>query len=109
MLCEFANCHSMNINKLSSALACPSRLAIIQWLKSPADHFPTQVHADITSVGVCGAFFAAKLGVTAATASAHLRILADAGFISSTRLGKWTYFKRNDETLAAFSASLAEL
>jgi DNA-binding transcriptional ArsR family regulator len=99
----------VNINKLSSALACPSRLAIIRWLKSPSEHFPPQVHADIDAVGVCGAFFADKLGVTPATASAHLRILFDAGLISSTRIGKWTYFKRNDETLDAFSASLAEL
>jgi ArsR family transcriptional regulator len=67
------------------------------------------VHADINAVGVCGAFFADKLGVTAATASAHLRILVDAGLISSTRIGKWTYFKRNNETLEAFSASIAEL
>ena len=99
----------MNINKLSSALACPSRLAIICWLKSPAEHFPPQVHADFNAVGVCGAFFAEKLGVTAATASAHLRILVDVGLVSSTRIGKWTYFKRNDETLAAFSASLTNL
>ena len=99
----------MDINRLSAALACPSRLAIIRWLKSPAAHFPPQVHADINAVGVCGAFFADKLGVTAATASAHLRILVDAGLISSTRIGKWTYFKRNDEILAAFSASIAEL
>ncbi len=99
----------MSINRLSAALACPSRLSIIRWLKSPAKHFPPQVHADIDAVGVCGSFFADKLGVTAATASAHLRILVDAGLISSIRMGKWTYFKRNDATLAAFSASLAEL
>jgi DNA-binding transcriptional ArsR family regulator len=99
----------MDINRLSSALACPSRLAIIRWLKSPGDHFPPQVHADIIAIGVCGAYVAEKLGVTAATASAHLRILVDVGLLSSTRIGKWTYFKRNDETLAAFSANLADL
>jgi DNA-binding transcriptional ArsR family regulator len=99
----------VDINKLSSAFACPSRLAIIRWLKSPSDHFPPQVHADINTIGVCGAFFADKLGVTPATASAHLRILVDAGLVTSTRIGKWTYFKRDDKTLAAFSASLAEL
>lgn len=99
----------MDINRLSSALACPSRLAIIRWLKSPSEHFPPQLHADINSVGVCGAFFADKLSVTPATASAHLRILVDVGFVSSTRIGKWTYFKRNNQALAEFGASLAEL
>lgn len=99
----------MDINRISAALACPSRLAIIQWLKAPADHFPPQVHADIETVGVCGTFFADKLKVTPATASAHLRILLDTGLIESTRIGKWTYFKRKDGALLAFSKSLADM
>lgn len=100
---------NVDISRLSSALACPSRLAIIQWLKSPSEHFPPQLHADIKDVGVCGSFLADKLGVAPATASAHLRILVDAGLICSTRIGKWTYFKRRNETLAAFSAALIEI
>jgi len=47
--------------------------------------------------------------VTPATASAHLRILVDAGLLTSTRIGKWTYFKRNDHALEAFSACIAAL
>jgi ArsR family transcriptional regulator len=90
-------------------LACPNRLAIIEWLKAPTDHFPPQIHADINEVGVCGAFVADKLKVTPGTASAHLRILVDAGLIRSTRIGKWTYFKRNDAALLAFSHALAAL
>lgn len=99
----------MDINRVSAALACPNRLSILRWLKAPADHFPPQVHADIEAVGVCGAFVAEKLGVTPATASAHLRILIDAGLIGSTRIGKWTYFKRNDGALLAFSVALADI
>lgn len=99
----------MDLHKLSSALASPGRLAIIGWLKSPADHFPPQIHADINEVGVCGVYIAEKLGVTPPTASAHLRILVDAGLITSTRIGKWTYFRRNSETLATFSERLRDL
>jgi ArsR family transcriptional regulator len=99
----------MDINRISSALACPSRLAILRWLKAPAAHFPPQVHADIEAVGVCGVFVAEKLGVVPATASAHLRILVDAGLVGSTRIGKWTYFKRNDAALLAYSAALTEI
>ncbi len=99
----------MSINRISAALSCPSRLSILQWLKAPADHFPAQVHADIVDVGVCGAFVADKLGVSPATASVHLRILVDAGLIGATRIGKWTYFKRNDDALRAYAAALAEL
>lgn len=99
----------MDINRVSAALACPKRLAIVQWLKAPTDHFPAQVHGDMLEVGVCGAFFAEKLGVTPATASAHLRILVDARLIGSTRIGKWTYFKRIDAALLEFSEALAAL
>ena len=99
----------MDINRVSAALACPKRLSIMAWLKSPADHFPPQIHADLEMVGVCGTFFAEKLQVTPATASAHLRILLDAGLVSSTRVGKWTYFKRNDAVLLDFSAALSRL
>lgn len=99
----------MDINRLSAALACPSRLAILTWLKAPKENFPPQVHADIETVGVCGAFVAEKLGVTPATASAHLRILVDASLVGATRIGKWTYFKRNNATIAEFSAALAQL
>jgi DNA-binding transcriptional ArsR family regulator len=99
----------MDMNRISAALACPKRLSIMTWLKAPADHFPPQVHADLKEVGVCGVFFADKLQVTPATASAHLRILLDAGLVGSTRVGKWTYFKRNDAVLQAFSDALAKL
>jgi DNA-binding transcriptional ArsR family regulator len=99
----------MNINRIAAALACPSRLAIVQWLKSPSAHFPPQIHADIETVGVCGAFVADKLTVSPATASAHLRILADAGLVTSTRIGKWTYFKRSKSALGEFSRAIAGL
>lgn len=99
----------MNINRLAAALSCPSRLAILQWLKSPSAHFPDQAHADIETVGVCGAFVADKLRISPASASAHLRILADAGFVTSTRIGKWTYFKRSESALDEFSRAIAGL
>jgi DNA-binding transcriptional ArsR family regulator len=70
---------------------------------------PPQIHADIEGIGVRGAFLATKLSVTPATASAHLRILVDAGLLEATRIGKWTYFKRNDAALLIYSQALAEL
>jgi DNA-binding transcriptional ArsR family regulator len=99
----------MDINRMSAALACPNRVDILKWLKAPARHFPPQIHADIHETGVCGAFIADKLKVTPATASAHLRILVNAGLLTSTRIGKWTYFKRNNAALLAYSAALTKL
>ena len=37
-----------------------------------------------------------KLGVSAPTASEHLRILTAAGLLRSTRIKKWTFYRRNE-------------
>ena len=92
-----------------SALANPSRLAIMRWLKEPRRHFPPQVHADIEEVGVCCTFITEKLGIAPATTTRHMRVLADAGFVRATRIGKFTYFKRVDAALRRLGRELAQL
>jgi DNA-binding transcriptional ArsR family regulator len=92
-----------------SALANPSRLAIMRWLKKPRKHFPPQVHADIEEVGVCGMFISEKLGIAPATTTRHMQVLADAGFVRATRIGKFTYFKRIDAELRRLGRELAQL
>lgn len=99
----------MAIESQLSALAHPGRLAILEWLKAPARNFPPQVHADPVAVGVCGLFIADKLGVTPATASVHLKQLVAAGLVEATRIGKWTYFRRNEPAIAAFAKAAANL
>ena len=99
----------MDLAQRISALANDNRIAVLRWLADPRAHFPPQVHADIEEMGVCGVFIADKLGVTPATASVHMRLLVDAGFVTARRLGKWTYFKREDAALAAIGRDLTEL
>ena len=78
------------------ALANERRLAILDWLKDPAAHFPPQREGDLVKDGVCGLFIAEKLGVSAPTASEHLRILTAAGLLRATRIKKWTFYRRNE-------------
>lgn len=92
-----------------SALANPSRLAIMRWLKKPREHFPPQQHGDVDEVGVCCTFITEKLGIAPATTTRHLRVLADAGFVRATRIGKFTYFKRIDAELRKLGRELAQL
>jgi ArsR family transcriptional regulator len=99
----------MTLLDRASALANASRLSILEWLGDPENAFPPQVHGDKDEDGVCGAFIAEKLGVTPATASAHLKILTDAGLVRAKRVGKWTYFKRVDGALEAFGRDVAKL
>jgi ArsR family transcriptional regulator len=83
------------------AVANERRLEILNWLKSPAEHFPVQRDGDLVKDGVCGLFIAQKLGVSQPTASEHLRVLTQAGLIRSKRIKQWTFYKRDEKRIAA--------
>jgi ArsR family transcriptional regulator len=82
------------------ALANSRRLAILNWLKDPAAHFPPQVDGDRVKDGVCGLFIAQKLGVSPPTASEHLKVLAQAGLVKGKRIKQWTFYKRDETRIA---------
>jgi ArsR family transcriptional regulator len=76
------------------ALASDRRLQILEWLKDPAANFPAQADGDLDEDGVSGVQIARKLGVTQPTASAHLKLLSQAGLIRAKRVKQWTFYKR---------------
>jgi DNA-binding transcriptional ArsR family regulator len=82
------------------ALANDKRLQILAWLKDPRSHFPPQVYGDLVKDGVCGVFIADKLGVSAPTASEHLRVLTHAGLIRAKRIKQWIFYKRDEKRIA---------
>lgn len=90
------------------ALANERRLEILQWLKDPVAHFRPQRDGDLVKDGVCSLFIAEKLGVSAPTASEHLRILTQAGLIRAKRLKKWTFYKRNEPRIREIKRSFRQ-
>jgi len=82
------------------ALANERRLQILAWLKQPRAHFPPQVEGDLVRDGVCGLFIAQKLGVSAPTASEHLKVLTRAGLLRARRIKQWTFYKRDEKRIA---------
>jgi DNA-binding transcriptional ArsR family regulator len=90
------------------ALANEKRLTILRWLADPTAHFPPQRDGDLVADGVCSVFIADKLGVSAPTASEHLRILAAAGLIRAKRIRQWTFYRRDEERIAAAKTMLTE-
>ena len=86
------------------ALANPKRLQILEWLKDPEVHFPPQRDGDLVKDGVCGLLVTEKLRVSQPTASEHLRILADAGFLVGKRIKQWTFYRRDEKQISAFKA-----
>ena len=89
------------------ALASDRRLQILAWLRDPVAHFPPQRDGDLVDDGVCVIFIADKLGVAQPTATAHLQALARAGLVTSKRVGQWTFYKRDEAAIRAFTTQLA--
>jgi ArsR family transcriptional regulator len=83
------------IEKISKALADGTRLKIFEAISSNKEM-------------VCGELVAMR-GVTPATVSHHLKILADAGLIECRRQGQFVHNRAIPQTIAEYSRALARL
>ena len=93
----------MDALRVIKALCNENRLKILQWLKNPSEHFPPQEHEDIEEVGVCVDFIRQKAGVSQSTTSQYMAKLQNADLVTSERIGQWTYYQRNEETIQEFA------
>ena len=91
------------------ALANDRRLQILEWLADPRAHFRPQIDGDLVDDGVCGQLIAEKLGVSAPTASEHLRVLTQAKLLRAKRIKQWIFYQRDEAALAEVKAALTRL
>lgn len=89
----------MNLSKINMALSNQTRLNIMKWLREPELNFPPHQLVPDFSQGVCVKFIQDKCGLSQSTISHYLGMLENTDLVISTRIGKWTYHKRNEETL----------
>jgi ArsR family transcriptional regulator len=82
------------ISVLLKALADPARLRLVSLI---ACHEGGEA---------CVCELAGAFDLTAPTISHHLRVLREAGLISSERRGTWVYYRTNPDVLARLSALL---
>lgn len=99
----------INLEAALKALASERRLQILDWLKDPVGNFPPQEHGDPDEHGACNLFIVEKLGVSQPAGSRHLKILVDVGLIDATRRKGWTYYRRNEEMLAAVADKIRQI
>lgn len=88
------------------ALANPSRRQILQWLKSPEEHFDEneyKLRGLEFSSGVCVGDIQAKTGLAQSVISSYLQGMQRAGLLESERIGKWTYYRRNEKAIREFA------
>lgn len=91
------------------ALSNPVRLQVLSWLREPELHFTLQgAIADPAEVGVCVSHIQAKVGLAQSTVSAYMAELERAGLVRSTRVGKWTHYKRDEQRIAQLVAVLGQ-
>lgn len=87
-------------------MASAQRLRILQLLAGPDKHFGQQWSADPVEFGVCMTLIAEALAVSQPTASRHLDILRQAGFITVRKHLKWSYCKRDEAAISDYLAWL---
>ena len=96
----------MNLNETLKALAHPARIEMLNWLKEPERHFAAQPQP--LTLGVSAGQFE-RCGLSQSTVSAHLATLQRAGLISSTRVGQWVLYRRNEDTISRFLDALNKM
>ena len=91
------------------ALASDKRLKILDWLKDVQANFPPQEPGHPVTEGACNLLIVEKLGVSQPTGSRHLKVLVDAGLVVATRRKGWTYYRRNEDAIAAVAERMREI
>ena len=89
------------------ALANPTRLQIMRWLEDPDGEFAQwEPIADRQEFGVCVSHLQAKSGLAQSTISSYMAVLERAGLVRSTRIGKWTHYKRDEDAVSRLAGML---
>lgn len=86
----------------SKALAHDARQEILRWLARPQAHFGHQVTGPPEEIGVCVTLLTEKLGLAQPTVSRHLELLRRAGFVRAEKVGRWSYYRRDEAAIADY-------
>ncbi|OOF56993.1 transcriptional regulator [Rodentibacter myodis] len=84
---------------------------MLQWLKSPEQHFRSAeftAEAIDTEGGVCVQAMTIKTGLAQSVVSAYLNSLKKAGLVEMKRSGKWTYYRYNAQAISEFLQHLQQ-
>ncbi|MBM9502533.1 helix-turn-helix transcriptional regulator [Leptospira sp. 201903071] len=92
----------MDILKVTKAIGNETRLSILEWLKDPESNFGKQEIGDFKKDGVCVTLIQEKTELGQSTISHYLSLLLGANLLKSKRIGQWTFYSRNEETIKEY-------
>jgi DNA-binding transcriptional ArsR family regulator len=102
---DFKEMDDKAAEEIFKALSNQTRVRIVQMLKDPDANFSTQAHVmkeNGFEGGVCVSDIREKSEISQSTASQYLAILQQSGLLEMRRIGQWTYYRRNEETINQF-------
>jgi len=92
----------------SKALASDARLSILSWLAEPETYFAHQVTGKPSEIGVCVTLLTDKLEMAQPTVSRHLELLRRAGFLTANKIGRWSFFQRDEVAISEYKRWINE-
>jgi ArsR family transcriptional regulator len=96
----------MNLIEVSKALSNQTRVDILNWLKEPEKNFPPHLELGHFDYGVCLVFIKNKANLSQSTISQYMAQLHKSELVISTRIGKWTYFRRDEKNIKNYIEKL---
>lgn len=95
--------------EITKALANEMRFDIVRWLRDPEANFRPHKDGKDFSDGVCVAVIQEKTGLSQSTVSHYVSILQRCDLLIATRIGKWTYYRRNEATVEKYLSDLKQI
>jgi DNA-binding transcriptional ArsR family regulator len=87
------------------ALGDPTRLKILELLKARGRTCCDLVGRD--EHGLCACDIERAVGLSQAAVSHHMGLLRRAGLVAAEKRGRWIFYTRNDDAIAAIAEQLA--
>jgi len=88
--------------EIGKCLSNQTRVKIMEWLKKPETNFPPHETLKHFNDGVCVTYIQEKAGLSQSTISTYLNNMEKCGLLISTRHGKWSYLKRNEDVIQEY-------
>ena len=96
----------LDIVTACKALGDPTRLKILELLKARGRTSCDLVARD--ERGLCACDIERAVGLSQAAVSHHMGLLRRARLVVAEKRGRWIFYSRNDEAIAALAAQLAK-